>query len=329
MSVPAIEEHVTGDAPGAGGLMKRRAGEGRTATDWISDRGLRAALRLARALPYGARVRLFGWLMRAVIGPIAGFPKRVATNLAHTCPDLPKAEARRIARGVLDNAGRTMIEIYSGQDFIDRVRDLPLQGGGAAVLEACHAEGKPVVLVTGHFGNYDASRAALIARGFHIGALYRPMNNGYFNTHYVKAISTIGEPVFARGRKGYAKLLRFLKDGGMAAFLIDQYAANGETLTFFGQPAPTALSAAELALRYDAPLIASYGVRRENGLDFDIIVEPPIPPSDPATMTQALNDSLERLTRQHMEQWFWIHRRWKPHRQRNRAAARTGPKPDV
>lgn len=309
--------------------MTRRAGEGRSLTDWISDRGLRGALGLAMRLPYASRVRLFGWLMARVIGPIAGYPKRVIANLAHTCPDIPPAEARRLARGVLDNAGRTMIEIYSGREFIDRVKDLPLTGGGAQALQEAHAAGKPVVLVTGHFGNYDASRAALIARGFKVGALYRPMNNAFFNTHYVAAISTIGEPVFPRGRSGYGKLLRFLKGGGMAAFLIDQYAANGAPLTFFGQPAPTALSAAELALKYNAPLIASYGVRQENGLDFQIIVEPPIPPSDAATMTQALNDSLEALTRQHMEQWFWIHRRWKPERQRRRAAAKTGPKPEL
>jgi KDO2-lipid IV(A) lauroyltransferase len=47
-------------------------------------------------------------------------------------------------------------------------------------------------------------------------------------------------------------------------------------------------------------------------VNFDIVVEPPIPHTDAAEMTQALNDSLEALTRQHMDQWFWIHRRWKP-----------------
>jgi KDO2-lipid IV(A) lauroyltransferase len=47
-------------------------------------------------------------------------------------------------------------------------------------------------------------------------------------------------------------------------------------------------------------------------------------------MTQAINDSLEAEVRGHMEQWFWIHRRWKPDRtkkpgQGTRAAASTGP----
>ena len=49
----------------------------------------------------------------------------------------------------------------------------------------------------------------------------------------------------------------------------------------------------------------------ENGFDFSVLVEEPIQPTDPATMTQEVNDRLEHQIRQHMDQWFWIHRRWK------------------
>ena len=45
-------------------------------------------------------------------------------------------------------------------------------------------------------------------------------------------------------------------------------------------------------------------------------VEEPIPHGDPVGMTQAYNDVVERLARQHLDQWFWIHRRWKPGRGR-------------
>ena len=44
--------------------------------------------------------------------------------------------------------------------------------------------------------------------------------------------------------------------------------------------------------------------------------EAPIPPGDPVEMTQAINDNLEGWVRRHMDQWFWIHRRWKPERKR-------------
>jgi KDO2-lipid IV(A) lauroyltransferase len=105
--------------------------------------------------------------------------------------------------------------------------------------------------------------------------------------------------------------------------------SHGPALPFFGKPAPTALSAAEMALKYDAALVPIYGIRQPDGLSFEIRVEDPIPHTDPETMTRALNASLEALVRDHMDQWFWIHRRWKPGRQariqRRRAAATTGP----
>ena len=42
----------------------------------------------------------------------------------------------------------------------------------------------------------------------------------------------------------------------------------------------------------------------------------PVAPAGPEAMMQALNDDLERVVRAHMDQWFWIHRRWKPRRQK-------------
>ncbi|MCX7286644.1 MAG: lysophospholipid acyltransferase family protein [Rhodobacterales bacterium] len=279
---------------------------------WLQNRFLRGLIRLLLWLPYRWRVPLCGWVMSRVIAPIAGYRRRVRENLALVLPDLAPEEVERIVRAVPDNVGRTVIEIYSGPEFIAKAAAQPLTGDGVAALEDAHATGRPVILVTGHFGNYDASRAALIARGYRVGALYMPMANRYFNEHYVRAISGIGTPLFPRGRAGLADMVRHLRSGGMLGMLVDQYMRHGEELTFFGRPALTALSAADLALKYDALLVPTYAVRRKDGLSFEIIVEPPIPHGSPEAMTQGLNDSLEALVRKHVEQWFWIHRRWKP-----------------
>ena len=120
-------------------------------------------------------------------------------------------------------------------------------------------------------------------------------------------------------------MVRHVKSGGVLGILTDLHAPGQPKLSFFGQPARTSTITAELALKYDAALIPVYARRKENGLDFEIIVQDPIPHTDPATMAQAVNDGLETLVRDHMDQWFWIHRRWKTGRQRKRAAASTGP----
>ena len=294
--------------------------------DYISNLVIRSLLAAALAMPYRRRVLFVGWVTTHIVAPIAGYRRRIRQNLKYTFPDMAPDEVARIVRGVPDNMGRTLIEIYSGQEFVQRVRDIPMLGQGAKALEKANAANRPVILVTGHIGNYDVPRAALIARGYRVGAIYNPMKNTYFNSHYVKAMSGIGTPMFARGRRGYAELLKFIRSGGMFGILVDQYMRHGENLNFLGRPARTALSAAELALKYDALLVPIYGIRMPNGLDFEILVEAPIPHSTASQMTQALNDSLEILVRQHMDQWLWVHRRWKPERQgvqRKRAAAST------
>lgn len=280
-------------------------------TQRLRNMALRGLIGALLALPYRWRVPLCGWVMAYVIAPIAGYDKRVRDNLALIMPDLPQADVKRLMREVPRNVGRTLIEIYSGAEFVARATAEPLQGEGLAALDEAHAANRPVILVTGHFGNYDASRAALIARGYRVGALYRPMSDPEFNAHYVAAISRIGTPVFPRGRAGLADMVRFLRTGGMLGLLMDQHIGGGVELQFMGHPAMTALSAADLALKYNALVVPTYAVRRAGGLDFDIIIEPPIPHDTPEVMTQALNDSLEKLVRKHMDQWFWIHRRWK------------------
>lgn len=282
-----------------------------TRADYAADLVLRGAIGACLALPYRWRVPVMGWIVARIVAPVAGYNRRIRQNLAYILPDLPEAEIRRLIRRVPDNFGRSLIEIYSGDAFKARVRDIPFTGAGVGALAEAKAQRRPVILVTGHFGNYDAPRAALVANGYNVAGLYRPARNAYFNDHYAGAITALGQPMFSAERKDLPKMVRFIKDGGMQGMVIDLNSFGGETLDFMGKPALTALSAAELALKYDALLVPIYGIRQPDGLGFDIRVEAPIAHSDPVTMTQALNDSLAALVRQYPDQWFWIHRRWK------------------
>ena len=288
-------------------IVKSRS---RIAADWLADRAIRGALWVMLRLPFDARRALAAALMTHAVAPVAGFRRRIRENLALVRPDLPPAEVARLERDVPRAIGRTLAELYSGPEFVSRVAREQLQGAGVAALEEAHRAGRPVLLVTGHLGNYDAIRGGLISRGYRVGGLYRPMDNAFFNEHYVAAISRIGTPLFPRGRKGLADMVRFLKGGGMVGVVLDQSMGDGALLHFFGQEALTALSPAEMALRYDALVVPTYGIRRADG-GFDMVIEAPIPHSDPETMTQALNDSLEAQVRAHMDQWLWTHRRWK------------------
>lgn len=286
-------------------------GRSRDLADFFTNALIVGIIRLALALPYAARVRFVGWVVEHLIGPLAGYRRRALHNLALIFPELSVAKRNAIARQCLNNVGRTFIENYSARDFPARMAQVAPQGPGAAPLKQAVADKRPVILVTGHFGNYEATRAALVAKGYDIGGLYRDMRNPYFNAHYVKTMEAFGGPVFPQGRKGTAGFVRHLRGGGQLVLLFDQHVYAAPVLDFLGQPARTAVSAAELALRYDALLIPFYGIRQADGLSFETVLEAPVPHSDPATMTQALNNSLAARVRAAPEQWFWVHRRWR------------------
>lgn len=297
--------------------MAREVNRHQMARYWISDWMIRAALFVLLSLPYGTRVRLSALLMSRIVSPLAGYDVRIRKNLKLIVPDMQQAEVDHIVRTVPANLGRTLAELYSGPDFVNRVACETLQGQGVAALDEAHRTGRPVMLVTGHIGNYDAVRGMLTRRGYRVGGLYREMENPFFNRHYVAAISRIGTPLFPRGRKGLANMVRFLKSGGMVGLVLDQHVRDGARLTFMGRDALTALSAAEMALRYNALVVPTYGIRRPDG-GFDLIIEAPIPHCAPEVMTQALNDSLEARVRTNMDQWLWTHRRWKPAARRSK-----------
>lgn len=294
--------------------------------DRITARLGMAMLGLALRLPYERRLQLSAAVASRLLAPVLGWRARVRANLALVRPDLPRAEVERLARAVPAHFGRNLVEHFSGAEFTRRAAASPVSGPGLAAAEAARDAGRPIVFVTAHLGNYEAARAAMTARGFRIGVLYRPMSNPAFNPHYVAALEALGRPAFPRGRRGLAEMLKFLREGGALGILIDQHVSRGTPLTFFGHTAYTALSAAEMALRHNAPVIPIYALRQADGVSFAVEVEAPIPPGSPEAMTQALNDSLERQVRAHMDQWLWMHRRWRaPTPQRSRAAARIGP----
>ncbi|WP_171130135.1 MULTISPECIES: lysophospholipid acyltransferase family protein [unclassified Ruegeria] len=264
-----------------------------------------------RLLPYERRIGAMGAIMRT-LAPVVGFRTRVRRNLKLTCPELSEDEIRRISRAVPDNAGRAIMEHFSPEGFIERQSNAKVSGSGVAAFDAAVAEGRPVMMITAHFGHYLAARIALQARsGKPIGCLYRRMANPYFNDMYVQAFYKTGAPMFEQGRKGMVEMVRSLKKGGIIAIVSDLHAHGGEELAFFGKPAVTSVLNAELAIKYNAVLIPCYAVREPNGIDFEIVLHDPVAHTDPKTMTQYTNDDLEGMVRQHMGQWFWIHRRWK------------------
>ena len=287
-------------------------------TDWLTDRILRGLLAGVMAVPYRRRVPLMGWIVAQVIAPLAGYRRRAAAHLAMIYPDMPPLTRARLAREVCDNFGRTLIENYSWRDFGAHLAGTQVTGDGLAAVQAAAKAGRPVIFVTGHFGNHEAPRHVLTQTGLTIGGLYRPMANPFFNAHYAKTMSSWGGPVFAQGRRGTAGFARHLKNGGMATLLFDVANAGGINIPFLGHPARTATSAADIALRTGALVIPYFGIRQPDGLSFAIVVDAPIAEGAPEDMMAEMTRRLEARIAENPGQWFWVHRRWKQPRRPRR-----------
>ncbi len=226
-------------------------------------------------------------------------------------PHLTEQQKTKLARSINKNIGRTIFELFSPEQFSNFARAAKIIGPGFKDLKVANKSGRPIILVSGHYGNYDVVRAKLKNEDIDVGALYKPMQNKYFNQLYLDKISKIGHPLFARGRSGMTEMVRYLKMGNCVAILFDQVMGKGEQLEFFGKTAYTATSVAKMAIKYNAVLIPFFSERQTDGLSFELFFGTPISHGDPKKMTQQLNDMLEDRIKTNMDQWLWTHKRWK------------------
>ncbi len=271
---------------------------------------IRVAIFALKLLPFAARKRVAGWLMQQSVRYIRALRKRVDTNLTYVLPGMTTDQHTELAGQVGASIGTSMIEIFSAPDFARASAGITPAGAGFSALQSAQAQGKGAILVSGHFGQWEAVRVALRNQGIACGGVYRPNNNRFYDTDFHHALANFGKPIFPNTPEGTRALVRHVKEGGVAMLLLDQHIKAMPLLSFFGKPAHTATFAAELALKYQLPLIPCYGIRQDDSV-IEVILEAPIKPSDALTMTQYFNDSLEARIRQHPGQYYWLHQRWR------------------
>jgi KDO2-lipid IV(A) lauroyltransferase len=279
--------------------------------DRAVDLALRALLALAMRMPYERRVAFMGRAVARAAGPLAGYRARALANLALIHPDWTETRRRAVADQVLDNFGRTLIESYGWRDLRARLGPEDASGPGLGAVDEAQARGQGVILLTGHFGNHMTPIHALTQRGYTVGGMYRAMDNPLVNAHYAATFEDLSGPAFPKGKRGNLRFVRHVAGGGVAMLLFDLRERSGIPLPFLGRPALTATTGADLALRYGALLLTAWGVRRADGLGFDVLFDAPIPHSTGPAMMAEATARLERVVEAHPGQWFWVHRRWK------------------
>ncbi|SMP10924.1 lysophospholipid acyltransferase family protein [Shimia sagamensis] len=256
----------------------------------------------ARSLGY-----LVGWVMRWI--PIAR--RRFDREILRIYPDMARAERLVLSRKMGQNMGRTLFEVFHNTGFQAGQENFHISGPGLEILEKMRDEGKGAILVSGHFGQWEAVRAVLKHRGMETAGVYRRQSNRHYQRLLERGIEQGGKPALTTGPNGTKAMIKHLRAGGFVAILLDEKTVDGEMMPFLGFDALTSLAAARLALKYDVPLMPVFGTRRDDSSDIDVEFEAPIAPSDPRTMTQMFNDNLSARILEKPDQWYWLLRRWK------------------
>jgi KDO2-lipid IV(A) lauroyltransferase len=182
--------------------------------------------------------------------------------------------------------------------------------------------GKGVLIVTGHFGNFEVATVAGIAQfPFVKGRIHfvrRPIKPKWLDAMVTRRFRDAGFGVV--GKKGsLEQIVALLERGDAVVFPFDQHARrpDGIDVEFFGHAAGTFKSLAVIALATGAPVMPAAAWREPDGHHV-LRFEPPLPPIHDDDVgveirrnTRAYNAALERAIVRHPEQWWWVHRRWK------------------
>jgi KDO2-lipid IV(A) lauroyltransferase len=194
--------------------------------------------------------------------------------------------------------------------------------------------GRPVIIVSGHYGNWEVAIGTFGMFGFPMGVVARDLDNPYLHRWFVKFREQTGHRLISK-KGGGADMLATLERRGHLALMGDQDAGStGLFVDFFGKPASTFKSIALVALEYRAYLTVGYAVRLPDDFErhrwvryeignADIIdTEQYTGPDAVREITQRFTKALERAICLAPEQYFWVHRRWKSvPRQRHKRAA--------
>lgn len=263
-----------------------------------------------RPLPFSLRVRVGGVLVGGIIRSIPVLRKRITRNLALIYPDMQKAEQSALTKRISTNIGARFIEVFYNQKFHTRHKSFHFAPGTFDNIIAAHLAGRPVILVSGHFGQGEAVRAVLARKGHPSAVIYKENLNPIYERHHKRAISFDGAPLIPTGVAGTRAMIKHLKTGGIVSVLLDQRVNDGEPLDFLGHPALSSTVMATLAIRTNALLVPIYAIVRADHSGCDIVADPPIAHTTPHQMTQEINDSLSARVRENPEQWYWLHKRW-------------------
>lgn len=268
--------------------------------------------------------QLAGLLTYVVPHKLSRFPVAAQNLRIAFGEQLTDEQCKNILCGMWEHLFRLVIEIAQSTRklHLENCREVLVFRDRSQVLTAM-AQGRPVIVLSGHFGNWEIAISTFGLFGYPMGVVARALDNPHVHDWFTRYREATGHRLVLKAG-GSDEMMEFMQWGGSIGLLCDQDAGpKGVFVDFFGKPASTFKSIALLAMQYDAMLCMGYAIRVEDDLvdgrwsRFEIGVEDCIDPRECESndvvreITEKYTQALERVVRTAPEQYFWVHRRWK------------------
>ncbi len=251
--------------------------------------------------------------------------ERAIRHVATAYPRLPEAEVRRIALASCEHFARLAVEsLHTPRQLThdNWSRRVGFHNFNAAVDRL--SSGRPVILLTGHLGNWELMGVLLALLGFELDAIARPLDNPKLNDWIMGLREQRGLRIITKF-DATDRMVGVLERGGALGFIADQNAGDkGLFVPFMNRLASTYKSIGLLAQQYQASVICGYAHRLpprpgdRPQVRYEMGVEDVIDPEDWQGqrdelfyITARYTRALEMMIRRRPEQYLWMHRRWK------------------
>jgi len=249
-----------------------------------------------------------------IIGPIFRSKKLIHTNIKKAFPKNNSVEIKKLTKLMWNNYGRVFAEYMFIKDFRFEKIDSKIEIIGQEILDEIKKSNKPVVFISGHFSNFELMAMQIEKAGIKLSAIYRPLNNIFLNRIMEKIRKKyICKNQIKKGIAGTRELIKFQRNNYSIALMIDQRVSEGEKVNFFNQEAYTTTIPAQLAKKFDMPIVPIF-IERVNDTNFKIKISEPVNflKSDSIKdITCKLNVIIEEMILKNPTQWIWSHNRWK------------------
>jgi len=188
---------------------------------------------------------------------------------------------------------------------------------GFEVVDELLKKKNGLILVSGHFGNFEWTTILFGIKGYFYNAIAKKQRNPYVNQFMTENREYFGGRIIFT-KKALKEGLNVLRNDGILLLVGDQDARKkGVFVDFLGMPSSTAVGTAVFKLRTKAPILFISMIRKSYA-HFDVFFEEVKVNEDLKfgeesiiEITQAHSAVLEKWIRKYPEQWFWMHRRWK------------------